>query len=139
MNREVMTACPHCARATAPEEFAETAWLPAGVREALDGAACPVCAQRTLHGWLAARIPVGGANGVPPFEDGRLIPYGVLPVTKQLGLGAPFAGRGVTLAMVDSGFYPHPDVTGVADGDAEGSRVRLRAWADVSHQRIKFR
>src|SRR5262245_10060303 len=122
MNREVMTACPHCARPTAPEVLAETVWLPGPVREALDGGACPICAQRTLHGWLAARVAAGGARGCAPFEDGRLIPYGVLPLKLQLGLSGPFLGRGVTLAMIDSGFYPHPDITGVPENEAEGVR-----------------
>jgi serine protease AprX len=119
--------------------LAESAWLPGPVREALDGAACPVCAQRTLHGWLAARVAAGGARGFPPFDDGRLISFGVLPVARQLGLGPPFAGRGVTVAMVDSGFYPHPDITGVGEQNDDGTRVRLRAWADVSNQVVKFR
>jgi serine protease AprX len=137
MNREVMTACPHCGQATPSDVLAETAWLPGPVREALDRAACATCAQRTLHGWLAARVAAGAAGGFPPFDHGRLVPFGVLPVTRQLGLGPPFLGRGVTVAMVDSGFYPHPDITGV-DDSGEGSRVRLRAWADTSNQRIKF-
>lgn len=37
--------------------------------------------------------------------------FGVVPTPKRLGASPDFAGRGVTIAFLDSGFYPHPDLT----------------------------
>src|SRR5207253_2070217 len=41
------------------------------------------------------------------FEQGRQ----VLPTWLRLGAHEHFTGRGVTIAFLDSGFYPHPDLT----------------------------
>ena len=41
------------------------------------------------------------------FEQGR----NVLPTWLRLGAHEHFTGRGVTIAFLDSGFYPHPDLT----------------------------
>src|SRR5215210_6674053 len=41
------------------------------------------------------------------FEQGRH----VLPTWLRLGAHEHFTGRGVTIAFLDSGFYPHPDLT----------------------------
>lgn len=35
----------------------------------------------------------------------------ILPTPLRLGVNEQFAGRGVTIAFLDSGFYPHPDLT----------------------------
>lgn len=34
----------------------------------------------------------------------------VLPTPMRVGADERFAGRGVTIAFLDSGFYPHPDL-----------------------------
>ncbi|MFL5340654.1 MAG: S8 family serine peptidase [Gemmataceae bacterium] len=75
------------------------------------------------------RVVAGGADGCIPFVAERLLPFGVLPTELQLGSCTPFRGRGVTLALVDSGFFPHPDLTGNVN--------RVRAWADTSSPRIQ--
>ncbi len=36
--------------------------------------------------------------------------YAVLPTAERLGAETNYAGRGVTIAFLDSGFYPHPDI-----------------------------
>jgi serine protease AprX len=48
----------------------------------------------------------------------------VLPTARRLGADAAVAGRGVTIAFLDSGFYPHPDLTQPAD--------RVLAFEDVT-------
>src|SRR5205823_4791207 len=126
-------ACPHCGRAAPAEVLGEAAWLPEAVRDAVGDSACPDCIRPALTAWLNKRIAAGGAEGCPPFEDGLLIPYGIVPIAAQLGHDPRFTGRGVTVAMIDSGFYPHPDLTGA------GGRLRLRAWADVSTRAIRSR
>ncbi|MBK8809481.1 MAG: S8 family serine peptidase [Acidobacteria bacterium] len=35
--------------------------------------------------------------------------FAVIPTEEKLGASPRFAGRGVTIAFLDSGFYPHPD------------------------------
>lgn len=41
------------------------------------------------------------------FRDGRLH---ILPTPLRMGADERFTGRGVTIAFLDSGFYPHPDL-----------------------------
>lgn len=38
--------------------------------------------------------------------------YAVIPTVKKLNADAALTGRGVTIAFLDSGFYPHPDFAG---------------------------
>ncbi|MCS6871813.1 MAG: S8 family serine peptidase [Anaerolineae bacterium] len=49
----------------------------------------------------------------------------VLPVQERLGAQADLCGRGVVIAFLDSGFYPHPDLRGriLAHVDAVTRRV----------------
>jgi serine protease AprX len=42
------------------------------------------------------------------FADGG---YRILPTPLRVGADERFTGRGVTIAFLDSGFYPHPDLT----------------------------
>lgn len=37
--------------------------------------------------------------------------FGVIPTTERLDANPSFAGKGVTIAFLDSGFYPHADLT----------------------------
>ncbi len=48
----------------------------------------------------------------------------VLPTPERLGASPRFTGRGVTIAVVDSGFYMHPDL---------GERVLVHADATTNH------
>ncbi|MBP6824754.1 MAG: S8 family serine peptidase [Acidobacteria bacterium] len=41
------------------------------------------------------------------FHDGE---YHILPTPLRVGANERFAGRGVCMAFLDSGFYPHPDL-----------------------------
>ena len=49
---------------------------------------------------------------------------GVLPTPLRLHADPRYTGRGVTMAMVDAGFYPHPDLVLPEN--------RIRAWVDAS-------
>jgi len=42
------------------------------------------------------------------FRDGE---YRILPTPLRVGADERFSGHGVTIAFLDSGFYPHPDLT----------------------------
>ncbi|MBO9309068.1 MAG: S8 family serine peptidase [Chloroflexi bacterium] len=52
-------------------------------------------------------------------------PPEVLPIQTRLGAHSGFGGRGVVIAFLDSGFYPHPDLRGriIAHVDAVTRRV----------------
>ncbi len=69
---------------------------PAGVQ-----AVCPRCIE--LFGRARKQLEKYAAV----FEQGRQ----VLPTWLRLGAQEHFTGRGVTIAFLDSGFYPHPDLT----------------------------
>ncbi|MBL8170819.1 MAG: S8 family serine peptidase [Acidobacteria bacterium] len=42
------------------------------------------------------------------FHDGE---YHILPTPLRVGANERFTGRGITIAFLDSGFYPHPDLS----------------------------
>src|SRR6476620_3302559 len=53
--------------------------------------------------------------------------FGVIPTAVRLNANPAFTGKGVTVALLDSGFYPHPDlVTPV---------TRLLAYEDLAGER----
>jgi len=53
--------------------------------------------------------------------------FGVIPIAVRLNANPEFTGKGVTVALLDSGFYPHPDlVTPV---------TRLLAYEDLAGER----
>lgn len=55
------------------------------------------------------------------FRDGE---YHILPTPLRVGADERFTGRGVTIAFLDSGFYPHPDLT--------EPRNRIRHYVNVT-------
>lgn len=62
---------------------------------------CPRCVE------LFERARIQSEKYAAVFEQGRY----VLPTWLRLGADERFTGRGVTVAFLDSGFYPHPDLT----------------------------
>ncbi|HKG15536.1 MAG TPA: S8 family serine peptidase [Pyrinomonadaceae bacterium] len=100
-------ACPVCRR-EAEEGLAPFDSLPEELRSlvaanapAEAGAVCPRCVQ------LFERARAQSEKYAAVFEQGRR----VLPTWLRLGAHEHFTGRGVTIAFLDSGFYPHPDLT----------------------------
>lgn len=62
--------------------------------------------------------------------------FAVIPTPTRLDADPRFTGRGVTIALLDSGFYPHPDLVAptnriIAYHDVTNPRGRLRADAPV--------
>lgn len=102
--------------------LAEAHWYPFWDRE--DGA-CPACVQQHLLQTLLAKGDAALHEAVQtiwPLDAEAA--FGVLPTRLRLHADPRFSGRGVTLALVDSGFYPHPDLV--------QPRNRIRAWADAT-------
>jgi len=56
-----------------------------------------------------------------PRHDG----YTILPTAVRCGAPHHITGRGITIAFIDSGFYPHPDLTGrvLCHADATSGRI----------------
>jgi serine protease AprX len=96
-------------------------WSPA------DGA-CPNCARLQLQRILTKRALT------PPEEPppgGKLPAWECLPTPFRVGADPRFTGAGVTIAMIDSAFYPHPDLV--------RPRNRIRAWLDAAGPRLRAR
>lgn len=62
--------------------------------------------------------------------------YSVIPTAEKLQADRRFAGRGVTIAFLDSGFYPHPDFIDRVDcfHDVSGEELFLEAAEPRSYQ-----
>jgi len=114
--------CPVCRTASDPAILAQAHWYPFWDRA--DGG-CPACVQQRLLQTLLER-------GDPAFHESvqRSWPldaeaaFGAIPTPLRLHADPRYSGRGVTLAMVDSGFYPHSDLV--------EPRNRIRAWVDAT-------
>lgn len=61
------------------------------------------------------------------WPQGDVAPDAILPIAERLLVDPRYAGRGVTAAFLDSGFFAHPDLT--------QPRNRIRAYVDVINER----
>lgn len=62
--------------------------------------------------------------------------FGVIPTPVRLDANPDFTGKGVTVAFLDSGFYPHPDLVTpvnrvIAYEDLTGERRGLRSTSSI--------
>jgi serine protease AprX len=128
------TVCPFCQHPTPPAQLAQVNWLSAdlltdlaeqhpGWRSA--AGACPGCVQEALLQMLLAQGHDAlhqGIQQVWPLDAEAA--FGAIPTPLRLHADPRFTGRGVTIAMVDVGFYPHPDLTRPTN--------RIRAWVDAT-------
>jgi serine protease AprX len=138
---EPLSLCPTCGRSAPAALLAEAAWLTeeaearlaskqAGWRRA-DGA-CPACVQQTLLELLLEKGEAALHEGVQrawPLDAEAA--FGALPTPLRLHSDPRFSGLGVTLALVDAAFYPHPDLI--------QPRNRIRAWVDASREPVLVR
>jgi serine protease AprX len=94
------------------------------------GGGCPACVQQHLLRTLLER-------GEPAFHmsvqaawplDAEAV-FGVLPTRLRMHADPRYSGRGVTLALLDSGFYPHADLV--------KPHNRIRAWVDATRDPMK--
>jgi serine protease AprX len=114
-------ACPLCGRLLTAEIWPLITQIEAPVRRALErrhpawrasNGACPECVQLAAADLRLRRSRTS-------IQDELLLPYPIYTRDDQrlllayelIGAGPQYSGQGVTLAFLDSGFYPHPDLT----------------------------
>lgn len=118
--------CSVCGDSTSTNLLAEASGYPHWDRE--DGA-CPACVQQNL---LRTLLSKGDAALHEPIQTAWPLDaeaaFGVLPTRLRLHADPRFSGKGVTIALVDAGFYPHPDLV--------QPRNRIRVWADATHDPV---
>jgi serine protease AprX len=137
----VGSACPLCGTPSTPGELAEAAWLAPEVVGQIaarhphwtraDGA-CPACVQQALLQTLLERGDEALHDGIQaawPLDAEAA--FGALPTPLRLHADPRYSGRGVTIAFVDSGFHPHPDLV--------MPHSRIRAWVDASRDPVDDR
>jgi serine protease AprX len=56
--------------------------------------------------------------------------FAVIPTAKRLNADPQYTGRGMTIAFLDSGFYPHPDLTETVD--------RIIAYEDLAGEQTSL-
>ena len=118
--------CSVCGNFTEKALLAEAHWYP--YWDGKDGA-CPACVQENL---LRALLTKGDSVFHQAIQTAWPLAaetaFGVLPTRLRLHADPRFSGKGVALALVDSGFYPHPDLV--------RPRNRIRAWANATHDPV---
>jgi subtilisin family serine protease len=93
---------------------------------------CPACVQQSL---LQTLLSQGDAalheqiQSVWPLDAAAA--FGALPTPLRLHADPRFTGRGITLAVLDTGFYPHPDLT--------QPHNRIRAWVNATTDPVTVR
>jgi serine protease AprX len=147
--------CPLCGQRAEPTLFARHPQMQDVVRDTLsllhpgwrlaDGA-CPNCVGRALEALTSSGHDLGrillhaAAHTDNPLVAAAGDP--ALPIPERLHANPLFRGAGVVLGMLDSGFFPHPDLTeprnrirlavdAMADPPIEGadfSRPAVRSW-----------
>jgi serine protease AprX len=94
-----------------------------------DGA-CPACVQELLLELLRERGEDALLESVQrawPLDAEAA--FGALPTPLRLRADPGFRGRRTTLALVDSGSFPHPDLV--------RPRNRVKVWADASGEAVR--
>ncbi len=127
-------SCALCSTAATPSALAEVGWADGATiqRLALDhpgwrreDGGCPACVQQALLITLVERgegeFHEGLQRGWPLDAEAA---FGAIPTPLRMHADPRLSGQGVTLALVDSAFHPHPDLT--------RPRNRIRAWVDAS-------
>lgn len=91
---------------------------------------CPACIQEAL---LQTRLMMGRSamhecvQHVWPIDAKAA--FGALPTPLRMHADPRFTGKGVAIAQIDAGFYPHPDLI--------RPRNRIRAWAETTSSPVK--
>jgi serine protease AprX len=138
MNIET-AACVICGRIHTRPVLQETDWLTDQVLDrmlsdnpgwTLDDGACPACVQKALLTILMERGEAAAhrtIQAVWPLDAEAA--FGALPTPLRMRAHPTYTGKGVTIAFVDSGFYPHHDLVRPVN--------RIRAWVDAGSAQVE--
>ena len=131
--------CPLCKQLSQVQHQLESGWAPPAVKELLaayhpewqeEKGACPSCIERALlevllktpddklHETIQAAWPLDAETA-----------FGALPIPIRMHSDPNFKGKGITLAMIDSGFFPHPDLC--------QPHNRIKAWANAAKDPVE--
>lgn len=131
--------CPLCMRPELVETLVEAWWTEPQVVEflsqqnpdwRLDDGACPACIQEALLHVLLSQGDEGLHQQIQHLWplDARAA-FGAIPTPLRMHADPRFTGRGVTLAIVDEGFYPHADLVQPSN--------RIRVWVNATADPVK--
>lgn len=91
---------------------------------------CPACLQeQLLHTLLESGDDALHRRIQDVWPIDAEAAFGALPTPLRLHADPRYTGRGVTMAMIDSAFYPHPDLVWPAN--------RIRAWVDATRDPVE--
>lgn len=131
--------CPICHLPTTRDELSEAGWVAPETAERLAArhhgwqrsrGACAACVQDALLSLLrekGERVLGRVIQDVWPLDAEAA--FGALPTPLRMRADPRFTGRGVTIAMVDAGFYPHADLVRPIN--------RIRAMVDAGSNRVE--
>jgi serine protease AprX len=132
------TSCALCGGVARREELEEVGWAAGPTLDRLardhpgwrrEDGACPACVQEALLATLLDRGEAEFHSGLQshwPLDAEAA--FGAIPTPLRLHADPRLGGRGVTIALVDSAFYPHDDLV--------RPRNRIRAWVDASRSSV---
>ncbi len=136
MTLDGIRACPLCGAATRERVLAEARWIDATTESRIrerspewqrhDGA-CPACVQQALLSLLVQKgegVLGRVIQDVWPLDADAA--FGALPTPLRMRADPRFSGQGVTIAVIDAGFYPHEDLV--------KPRNRIRAWVNAANE-----
>ena len=118
MDRTVL--CPLCRSSLDPDLIAIQPKLEDHIARILrednpgwkpEDGACPECVHEAVEKAIEARSPTSlQAELLTPFPVYSRDEKQLLPTPIRVHANPNFTGRGLTVAFLDSGFYPHPDL-----------------------------
>ena len=112
--------CPLCHRSLDPDLLAIQPKLEDHIARILretnpgwkpEDGVCPECVQEAVEKAIEARSPTSlQAELLTPFPVYSRDEKQLLSTPPRVYANSIFSGRGITIAFLDSGFYPHPDL-----------------------------
>lgn len=129
----MMKSCPLCKVSTSTAALAEVGWLDPELLHdfeethphwRLEQGACPNCVLQFLQQALSSLSELEAREGLnDAWPRSAQTAMKALPTPLHLHADPRYTGRGVTIAIIDAGFYPHPDLVQPDN--------RIRAWVNA--------
>lgn len=133
------TTCPLCGAPTDRAVLEAARWLAPALLDRLarrhagwrrEDGACPTCVQQAA---LFTLLEVGHGALREGIGEAWLrhadTAFAALPTPLRLRADPRYTGWGVTIALIDAGFYPHPDLI--------RPHNRIRAWVDAVAEPVR--